>query len=99
MLLADPEAFSAADAIAAAEWCARKQSHIVARALERVSSSSGWRPACVVLSGHGTCLARRALEHLGWPVDMVSLAEHLGPAVSRVACAHAIALIDRGLLP
>jgi len=99
MLLADPEAFSSADALAAAEWCARAQARIVARAINRVSRSVGWRPTNIVLSGHGACLAHRALALLGWPVETISLPELLGPDVSRVACAHAIALIDQGLLP
>lgn len=98
MLLADPEAFSSADAVAAAEWCARVQARIVARAIDRVSHSIGWRPTSIVLSGHGTCLARRALAHLGWPVETISLPDLLGPDASRAACAHAIALIDQGLL-
>jgi len=99
MLLADPEAFSSADALAAAEWCARVQARTVARAIDQVSRSVGWRPTSIVLSGHGTCLARRALAHLGWPVETVSLPDLLGPDASRAACAHAIALIDQGLLP
>lgn len=98
MLLADPEGFSTADALAAAEWCARAQARLVARAIDRVSRSIGRQPTSVVLSGHGTCLARRALEHLGWPVDTISLPDLLGPDVSRAACAHALARIDQGLL-
>ena len=99
MLLADPEAFSAADALAAAEWCARAQARIVARAIDRVSRSVGWRPTNVVLSGHGACLAHRSLALLGWPVETISLPDLLGPDVARAACAHALALIDQGLLP
>lgn len=98
MLLADPDAFSMADALAAAEWCARVQARTVARALGRVSRSVGWRPAGIVLSGHGVCLARRALQECGWSVETISLPERLGPEVSRAACAHAIALIDLGVL-
>ena len=98
MLLADPEAFSSTDALAAAEWCARAQARTVARAIARVSRSLGWRPTSIVLSGHGACLARRALAHLAWPVEMISLPDLLGPDASRAACAHAIALIDQGLL-
>jgi uncharacterized hydantoinase/oxoprolinase family protein len=99
MLLADPEAFSSTDALAAAEWCAQAQARTVARAIARVSRSIGWQPTSVVLSGHGTCLARRAVARLGWSVETISLPERLGPAASRAACAHAIALIDRGLVP
>lgn len=99
MLLADPDGFSAADARAAAEWCARAQSRQVARALARVARAVGWKPECVVLSGHGACLATRSLGHLGWKADTVPLADRLGHGVSRAACAHALALIDRRLVP
>lgn len=98
MLLADPDAFSEADALAAAEWCARAQARLVARALDRVARLVGCQPACVVLSGHGLCLAHRALQHLGWPVETIALPDRLGADVSRAACAHAIALIAQGLL-
>jgi len=98
MLLADPDAFSATDAQAAAEWCARVQARRVARALDRVAETVGWRPQCIVLSGHGQCLAERAISSVGWRVQTVSLVERLGPGPSRAACAHAVALIERGLL-
>ena len=99
MLLADPEGFSSADARAAAEWCVRAQSRQVARALARVARAVGWKPECVVLSGHGACLAKRALDHLGWKADTVPLADRLGHGVSRAACAHALALFERRLVP
>lgn len=95
MLLADPATFSPADARAAAEWCARAQARAVSRGLARVSRQVGWRPTCVVLSGHGLCLARRALRERGWQVETISLPDRLGPDVSRAACAHALALIDQ----
>lgn len=98
MLLADPDAFSEADALVAAEWCARAQARLVARALARVARLVGWQPTCVVLSGHGLCLAHRALQNLGWPVETISLPDRIGAHVSRAACAHAIALISKGLL-
>ncbi len=98
MLLADPATFSRADARAAAEWCARAQARAVARGLDRVSRQVGWQPTCAVLSGHGLCLARRALEEGGWQVETISLPDRLGPEVSRAACAHAVALIDQGRL-
>ena len=99
MLLADPEGFSEADARAAADWCARAQARQVARALARVARAVGWKPDCVVLSGHGACLAKRALDHLGWMVDTVPLADRIGHGMSRAACAHALALIERRLVP
>jgi probable H4MPT-linked C1 transfer pathway protein len=97
-LLVEPDSFSLDDAVAAADWCAEAQARLVARGFQRVVRGRGWRPTSVVLSGHGGCLARRAIERLAWPVTVVSLPDSLGPAISRVAPAHALAVIARGLL-
>ena len=99
MLLVEPEAFTPADAATAAEWCAAAQARRVAAAIARVTSRIGWRPTSVVLSGHGDCLARLGCERLGWSPTFVPLPERLGRDVSRVAPAHALALIARGALP
>jgi (4-(4-[2-(gamma-L-glutamylamino)ethyl]phenoxymethyl)furan-2-yl)methanamine synthase len=98
MVLADPEQVTEDDAIAMAAWCADRQSLQVARALRRVAASCDWQPRSIVLSGHGGCLARRALARVGWDVDLVSLPDTLGPDVSRAAPAHSLALIARGQL-
>ncbi|MFM1996684.1 MAG: hypothetical protein RLZZ111_1071 [Planctomycetota bacterium] len=98
MILADASEIGADDAVAMAEHCAIRQSRLVARAIARVAASAGGPPARIVLSGHGDCLARRALAALGWAIDTVSLPETLGPEVSRAAPAHAVACIARGLL-
>ena len=98
MVLADPEQVTEDEAIAMAAWCADRQSLQVARALRRVAASCNWRPLSIVLSGHGGCLARRALARVGWDVDLVSLPDTLGPDVSRAAPAHSLALIARGQL-
>ncbi len=98
MLLADPAEITEDEAIAMAAWCADRQSRQVARALSRVAAAAGWRPRAIVLSGHGECLARRALARLGWNIDIVSLPESLGAEVSRAAPAHSLALIARGQL-
>ena len=98
MLLADPAEVTEDEAIAMAAWCADRQSRQVARALARVAATGGWQPRSIVLSGHGGCLARRALARLGWNVDIVSLPDSLGAEVSRAAPAHSLALIARGQL-
>jgi len=98
MLLANPDSFSMTEAITAAEWCAKAQCRQVAGSLARVARSVGWQPTSVVLSGHGICLARRALAALCWQVTTVSLSDSLGCDVSRAAPAHALAMIARGIL-
>ncbi|MCE2726541.1 MAG: hypothetical protein LW698_07145 [Planctomycetaceae bacterium] len=97
-MLLDPAALSPDEARGAAERCAATQARLVAHALGRVAAGCGWRPRTVVLSGHGAALARRALDRTAWPVERVALAEQLGAEVSRVAPAHALALIARGAL-
>jgi uncharacterized hydantoinase/oxoprolinase family protein len=64
-----------------------------------VAERLGQPPDTIVLSGHGTALARRSVRRAGWSPAVVSLPALLGEAVSRVAPAHALALIARGILP
>lgn len=98
-MLLDPGDLSAVDALLAARRCATVQARLIARGLRQVAERVGWRPTGVVLSGHGTALARRALRHAGWTPAVVSLPDSLGDDVSRGAPAHALARIARGLLP
>ena len=98
-MLVEPDDLSPAAAATAAERCATVQARRVAAALRRVAERHGWQPGGVVLSGHGEVLARRALA-VTWPaVPVTSLGDFLGPAVSRAAPAHALALVARGTLP
>jgi probable H4MPT-linked C1 transfer pathway protein len=99
MLLADPDDVSHDEAVALASRCADRQARLVAGALGRVVAALGWRPQEVVLSGHGTCLARRALDGLAWRTETTSLPAIVGDAVSRAAPAHAVAAIARGDVP
>ena len=95
-MLVEPHDLPLPQAIAAAERCATVQARRVASALRRVAAAAGWSSCGIVLSGHGEALARRALE-LVWPdAPLASLTAALGPRTSRVAPAHALALIARG---
>jgi probable H4MPT-linked C1 transfer pathway protein len=97
-MLLDPDRLAPAAARAAAERYAAVQARLVAHGLRRVAAGCGWRPRTIVLSGHGAALARLALARVGWQLEQVDLATRLGAEVSRVAPAHAIALIARGEL-
>jgi probable H4MPT-linked C1 transfer pathway protein len=99
MLLVEPAVFSVAEALEAAAWVAEAQTRQIAAAIRRIAKRQGWMPTSVVVSGHGDRLVERALERTGWSLDLVALADRLGPAVSRVGPAHAVALIARGLVP
>jgi hypothetical protein len=93
MLLADPDDVGSDEAVALATRCADRQARVVAQALRSVAGSAGWQPEQIILSGHGECLARRAVARLGWTAAMLSLPATLGAAVSRAAPAHALAAI------
>lgn len=98
-MLLDPESFTPSDAVVAARRCAALQARRITRALVAVMDRVGWRPTGVVLSGHGTALARRVIRRTGWLPAVVSLPNVLGADVSRSAPAHALACIARGFLP
>jgi len=98
-LLLDPETFTADDAETAARWIADRQAAVIARGIDRVSRRLGWRPAAVVISGHGEALAHLALARIGLQTTTVSLPKMLGAGVARVAPAHAVALLARESLP
>jgi probable H4MPT-linked C1 transfer pathway protein len=99
MLLADPDDVSHDEAVAMAGRCADRQARMVAAALGRVAAALGWLPQEVVLSGHGGCLTRRALDRVAWQPEVTSLPAILGDAVSRAGPAHAVAAIARGAVP
>jgi probable H4MPT-linked C1 transfer pathway protein len=99
MLLVDPEAFPDPAAYAAAEWAAEGQARLLAGRIRHLLRGLGWQPDGIVHSGHGRCLADRALERLGLSPVQVDLSERLGPDVSRACPAHAIAAIARGTIP
>ncbi len=52
-------------------------------------------PVTIVMSGQGEFLARRLLDRMRLKADVISLAEKLGPDVSRCATAHALAVMVR----
>jgi (4-(4-[2-(gamma-L-glutamylamino)ethyl]phenoxymethyl)furan-2-yl)methanamine synthase len=94
-ICADREMFSDADASAAAEAIARSQLAKIAVAAGQVLGRLPAPPATIVISGRGEFLARRVLERMKVAAKIVSLAEELGPAPSRCAPAHALAVLAR----
>ena len=98
-MLVEPDEFPPADALVAAERFAAAQARRIAAAIHRVVGRRAGFTAGVVLSGHGEPLARRAIARACPRAKTVSLGDLLGPAVSRAAPAHALALIARGVLP
>lgn len=94
-ICADRETFSDDDAQAAAAAIARTQLSKLTIALQGVLRRLPQPPATIVTAGQGEFLASRLIEKLGLKAMIVSIAEQLGPNLSRVAPAHALAVLAR----
>jgi len=94
-ICADPTTFDAADAHAAAAAIRRRQVIKIAAAVAKIPGPLEPRADTIILSGAGEFLARRVLKHIGSTSRVVSLAEELGPGLSRCAPAHALAVLAR----
>jgi probable H4MPT-linked C1 transfer pathway protein len=92
-ICADRTMFNEADAMAAAEAVRSAQAVRLAMPIIQVQGRMATRPGVVVVSGQGEFLARRVIEKLRLGAEIVSLAEKLGPEVSRCAPAHALAVL------
>ena len=93
MVCADADSFTAEDAHQAAAVVREAQLAQLQAAVEKVVSRFDSPPRTVILSGHGEFLVRHLLDRLPWRADVLSLTEELGPAVSRCAPAHALAVL------
>ncbi len=94
-ICADSTMFTEADALRSATMVRDAQLQQLETAARRVLSRMELPPAVIVLSGQGEFLARALLKRLGLECRVVSLAEQLGPAISRCGCAHALAVLAR----
>jgi probable H4MPT-linked C1 transfer pathway protein len=95
MVCADADSFTAQDARQAAATVREAQLELIQAAVEKVVTRMGAPPKTVITSGHGEFLLRHLLARLPWHADVLSLTEELGPAVSRCAPAHALAVLAR----
>ena len=94
-LSASVSQFSALDARVMAEQAAEKQQEMLARSIRSVVAQLRAPPSTVILSGVGEFLVCRALARLDYSGDCISLGAQLGLEVSRVAPAHALAVLAR----
>ena len=92
---ADRDMFSEADALAAAETVRTAKAARIAIALRNVLARMKAKPATIVLSGQGEFLGRHVMDRMRSDSAVVSLAEQLGPEISRCAPAHALAVLYR----
>lgn len=93
MVCADADSFTAEDARQAAAVVREAQLELLQTAVEKVVASLGAPPKTIITSGHGEFLLRHLLDRLSWQANVLSLTEVLGPAVSRCAPAHALAVL------
>jgi (4-(4-[2-(gamma-L-glutamylamino)ethyl]phenoxymethyl)furan-2-yl)methanamine synthase len=91
LVCADLSQFDESDAMDMARAAAAAQAASLARAWRTVTADD--LPRTIIACGHGDFLLRRGLEIVGFDGQTVSLARQLNPAVSRVATAHALAVL------
>jgi probable H4MPT-linked C1 transfer pathway protein len=95
MICADATTFENTDALIAAESIRRHQTARIAAAVAQVVARLGEAPTTIVVSGAGEFLARRVVETMNLSGRLISLGDELGPALSRAAPAHALAVLAR----
>ena len=95
VICADGEEFNEQDGMSLACAVADAQAARLAGAVQQVLQRLPAPPAKVILAGHGDFLMRRVLAECGISVPIVSLAEKLGPELSRCATAYAVAVLAR----
>jgi probable H4MPT-linked C1 transfer pathway protein len=94
MLGGDGETCPLEATLALARKAALVQQLMIEQAVRRVGSSLSARPACVVISGCGEFLARRALAREGFGEEcLLSLSSQLGIQASTAACAYALVVL------
>jgi (4-(4-[2-(gamma-L-glutamylamino)ethyl]phenoxymethyl)furan-2-yl)methanamine synthase len=98
MLCADLETSTADERRKLAERALLRQTLLLQTPIKTVVARLPQPPRTVVLAGSGEFLARAVLQTIG-PVTAVSLAEKLGPEISKAACAHALAVLAAEQLP
>jgi (4-(4-[2-(gamma-L-glutamylamino)ethyl]phenoxymethyl)furan-2-yl)methanamine synthase len=100
MLCADAETCSPEETRRLAERALLKQVYFLGSAFRRVVERLPTPPRTIILAGSGERLAGVALRgQQDFPVpEVISLADRLGPEVSRAACAYAVAVLatERG---
>lgn len=93
MLAEDCERLTGGEVELLAQQLVDKQATQVAQAMvaNLPAVTKDYRPPLIMLSGHGSALARSALQRLPQPVDCIDLAERISPNAARCAPAVAVA--------
>jgi hypothetical protein len=95
MLCCDREELSLADATVISRFFADAQQRQLRDAVSKVLQRSLGELQAVVVSGSGSCVAKRLVTEMAKSkrFQIVSLNSHLGDKLSEAACAYAIATI------
>jgi probable H4MPT-linked C1 transfer pathway protein len=94
MLGADWDSCSEEETIALALEVKSHQIRLLRDAIQSVSGRLPGRPRVAILAGSGEFLLRQVLdEGFSLRLEKISLAERIGPALSPVACAYAVAVL------
>jgi hypothetical protein len=94
-ICADRTMVTDADLRGMAEVIARAQLQQLQRAARQVAARFAAPPPAVVISGQGEFLARQVAHGVMPQAAIISLAQQLGAELSRVATAHALAVLAR----
>lgn len=95
VIAADAEEFNHRDAVVMAEYIAAEQQRQIVEALQKVVGAMPEKPTTIVVSGQAEVLAIAAIEGAGLKGQLVSLKSKIGAGLSRVAPAHALAVLAR----
>lgn len=95
VIAADAEEFNHRDAVVMAEYIAAEQQRQIVEALQKVVGAMPEKPTTFVVSGQAEVLAIAAIEGAGLKGQLVSLKSKIGAGLSRVAPAHALAVLAR----
>lgn len=93
VLCADPSQFTDDDAVQLAEAVAAAQAERIARAVRQVADRLGSPVATWIAAGQGDFLVRAVQARVGYHGPVRYLSQLLGWRVSRVATAHALAVL------
>ena len=103
MLGGDGDSISREETNALALRVSERQRVMLARAMREVSDRLPERPRTAILAGSGEFLGRAAWTDFASsnaaPIEVISLAERLGPEVSTAACAYALAVLAQERWP
>ena len=95
VLCADPSQFTADDAVGVAAAVAAAQAERIGRAVRQVAGRMRLPPASWIAAGHGDFLVRSVRAQVGYEGPVRYLSQTLGGRISRVATAHALAVLAR----